>query len=237
LHIRIPKLFPTLTPDPITNFLSLQLLQQIAMFPPLLPRFLPLLLLPSFSIAQASPTVSLANSPEYTALRNCAQCCLVYCFVNFSPANLIQDKLGCANNLNSCLCRADLIPQGVSYLSSCVYSACTSDITDVASAVAVYTDYSSNTDEPFVAGVTTTPGTASGAVATGTLGGGGATTQYIPLTGPVTVTETKVLAGVTGRFAFQPPYQNRTPLQVAKQQRLLDNNINSYSRIVVENST
>jgi hypothetical protein len=122
-------------------------------------------------------------------------CSVLFCLLlrQFSNAILMADKMSCSNDLDSCYCRADLMPSGLEYLSQCVYSACTSDTVDVTSAINLYSSYCSNTGEPFIGASTTI---STGAFAT-SKSGLAATTQTIPLSRYITVTQTKVLLGST----------------------------------------
>lgn len=119
--------------------------------------------LPSYAVS----TVSIESFPQYTELRGCAKCCFRAC--NAGCAFLIADILTCGGDnvvfctndaKDDCVCREDLQPVATTYLSSCVFSQCSSDMNDVTSAVKAYTNYCKSTGQVILA---TTTGTGQGA--------------------------------------------------------------------------
>jgi hypothetical protein len=83
--------------------------------------------------------------------------CAVNCFYSGNKADLLG-LVGCPygveqNLHNECYCRPDLVPTGVSWLSKCVMSSCTSNTVDRDSAVSIYTNYC---ETALAEGVTTT---------------------------------------------------------------------------------
>ncbi|KAF2803235.1 uncharacterized protein BDZ99DRAFT_526608 [Mytilinidion resinicola] len=86
-------------------------------------------------------TVSISQYPLYQQLRGCAQCCYWECNAR-GDFWLANEQLSCGNDpIDGCFCRSDLIPVATSYLSNCAYSSCGSNLNDMTSAVAAYTEY------------------------------------------------------------------------------------------------
>jgi hypothetical protein len=100
-----------------------------------------LFLLQAFPVLSDAPaTQSLYSEDLYKQQRSCAQCCFEgCCCVN---DDLVAGGLSCPSPvLNSCYCRGDLQAAAVSYISSCVSSACSSDTVDIQSATSLYQAY------------------------------------------------------------------------------------------------
>jgi hypothetical protein len=100
-----------------------------------------LFLLQSFPVLSDAPaTQSLYSEDLYKQQRSCAQCCFEgCCCIN---DDLVAGGLSCPSPvLNSCYCRGDLQAAAVSYISSCVSSACSSDTVDIQSATSLYQAY------------------------------------------------------------------------------------------------
>jgi hypothetical protein len=106
--------------------LSLSLLQISVLF----------LLQASPVLSDAAPTQSLYSEDLFKQQRSCAQGCFGCCSDN------VAGDLSCPEPvLNSCYCRSDLQPVAVSYISSCVSSACSSNTVDIQSATSLYQAY------------------------------------------------------------------------------------------------
>jgi hypothetical protein len=99
--------------------------------------------LQSLIFCQDTATLSICSEPAYSTLRACAQGCL-------GCSDLAGDLSCWVNNqaLDSCFCRADLIPVAESILSSCVASQCSSNTVDVGEVLGLYVSYCSNTGTP-----------------------------------------------------------------------------------------
>jgi len=96
---------------------------------------------------------------NWNELRSCAQYCLHYGNLN---------TLGC--EVNGCYCRADIIPQAVSLVSSCASTSC-SNTNDVVSATSFYEAYcASATNTAVISLITNNQPTAMpGSTVTGTI--------------------------------------------------------------------
>ena len=106
-----------------------------------------LLLLLSFSphikqaLSQSTATVSIYSNAAFKAQRLCAFECILCGYGTYGQHDCLAAALDCNTPLqNSCYCRADLQSAAVSYVASCVSSACTNTL-DVNSAVGIYTQY------------------------------------------------------------------------------------------------
>ncbi|EPS37542.1 hypothetical protein H072_8796 [Dactylellina haptotyla CBS 200.50] len=119
----------------------------------------------------------ITNALSYNYLRTCGLCCLGvgFCY----DAQRLTNVLACT--VNSCLCRrADISTSALSYISSCVNSACSANQEDVNQYQGVYQNYCAS-----YLGEAVPSGTDA---ATTVVGGGGATvTQAAPAS---TVTKT-----------------------------------------------
>jgi hypothetical protein len=141
--------------------------------------FLLLLLSYSFHINQASSqstaTVSIYSNVAFTSQRLCALECILCGYGTYGQHDCLAAALDCNSPLqNSCYCRTDLQPAAVSYVASCVSSACMNTL-DVNSAVGIYTQYCATADQTstFVFSsathaATTSGGASSSIVATST---------------------------------------------------------------------
>jgi hypothetical protein len=78
--------------------------------------------------AIAPETVTITAAPGYSGLRACAVNCV----------NNVAAQEGCTRN--DCLCRADILDAGITYVSSCALNAC-QDFSDATSAAAVFSAY------------------------------------------------------------------------------------------------
>jgi hypothetical protein len=100
----------------------------------------------SLGLSQTSATVSIYNSPTFTAQRLCAIECILCEYGTYGQHDCIGTTLSCSSPLeNECYCRADLQSAAISYVASCVSSAC-SNTNDVATAVGIYTQYCETAD-------------------------------------------------------------------------------------------
>lgn len=121
-----------------------------------------LFLLQAFPVLSDAPaTQSLYSEDLYKQQRSCAQSCFVTCCSGFS--DVIANDLSCPGPvLNSCYCRSDLQAVAVSYISSCVSSACSSDTVDIQSATSLYQAYcASNGYSPITTSTSTSTYTPS----------------------------------------------------------------------------
>jgi hypothetical protein len=120
-------------------------------FPSILPLLLLLFLLLGPNIANADDIVSIESFAPYQQLRGCAACCFREC--NARCYFVIGDVITCGHGdiycgqdvHDSCFCRSDLQPTVTTYISSCVYKGCSSNLNDVGSAVYAYTEYCKST--------------------------------------------------------------------------------------------
>ena len=107
-------------------------------------------------------TVSLCNpGSSIWQLRNCAVGCIDNGSGAYNKCDSLAGQLSCPGHdvLNSCFCRNDLLDVAVSIISACVMAGCQSNTLDVASAIALYTNYCSSTGialPPIVIAKTTT---------------------------------------------------------------------------------
>src|SRR5277367_1367325 len=101
-----------------------------------------LFLLQAFPVlSDAAATQSLYSEDLYKQQRSCAQNCF-YSGGVYGDGDNIAIDLSCPSPiLNSCYCRGDLQAVAVSYVSSCVSSACSSDTVDIHSATSLYQAY------------------------------------------------------------------------------------------------
>jgi hypothetical protein len=91
------------------------------------------------SMIAFAASVTIERSNPYSSLRFCAQQCLAG---GTDGGGLpLPQAIGCSNNLNACMCRADLSPSASSFLTTCVDSNCSGDMSDLSSALAAYTVY------------------------------------------------------------------------------------------------
>ena len=101
----------------------------------------------------------------YDNLRLCAQFCVDPTVSTYNPGLI---ALGCSTN--DCMCRADILPQAVSAVSTCAVTSC-SNANDVASATSFMQAYCSSVDSAtFVPLLTTTIASLPGSSVTGTMG-------------------------------------------------------------------
>jgi hypothetical protein len=100
----------------------------------------------SLGLSQTSATVSIYSNPTFTAQRLCAIECILCEYGTYGQHDCIGTTLSCSSPLeNECYCRADLQSAAISYVASCVSSAC-SNTNDVATAVGIYTQYCETAD-------------------------------------------------------------------------------------------
>jgi hypothetical protein len=93
------------------------------------------------ALSQSTATVSIYNGAAFTAQRLCALECILCGYGTYGQHDCLAAALDCSSPLqNSCYCRADLQPAAISYVASCVSSACSNTL-DVNSAVGIYTQY------------------------------------------------------------------------------------------------
>lgn len=89
---------------------------------------------------KAPGTVSIWAMDGFASARSC----MTEAFHAWAWGGLWNGPLLCSNNngyLNECVCRADLLSLGESYISSFVKSACSSDTTDILSGLSMYDNY------------------------------------------------------------------------------------------------
>lgn len=104
---------------------------------------------------QQGTTYDPSTFSDWKDLRSCVQSCLS----DGAYSDFADSSLGCT--VNACYCRADIIPQAVSIVSSCASSLC-SNTNDVATATSFYEAYcSSATQASAVSLITTNVETAS----------------------------------------------------------------------------
>jgi hypothetical protein len=121
-----------------------------------------LVLLTSAHRSLQDSTFNPAAFSNWDELRGCAQNCL-------NPSNGDGlSPLGCS--LNDCFCRADIVPQAVSIVSSCASSGC-SDTNDVSSATSFYEAYCSSATNTAVFSLinNSPPSAVPGSTVTGTI--------------------------------------------------------------------
>ena len=101
----------------------------------------------SITSMPAAGAVSIQSGSDFSTQRGCLKECL-YCVDCSSNFWVFDGDLGqfisCGHHdyyLNSCFCRTDLASSATSYLSSCVFSKCSSASVDVVSAVDLFTSY------------------------------------------------------------------------------------------------
>lgn len=114
-------------------------------------------------------TETIRNVQDWKYFRDCAK----YCFFAGNGWNSVAEKLSCSQPaLDFCICRLDLQSQAVSYLSTCVLSACGSNRNDVTSATSFYVNYCTNNgylaEGPATASAQTTAAMQTTATATAT---------------------------------------------------------------------
>jgi hypothetical protein len=95
----------------------------------------------------AETTVSICQTDPFRALRQCA----AYCISWGTPdghCDFISYRLSCSpfggsfhDARNDCFCRADLVSDAHSIISSCVYSQCSSNTVDYQQVMSVYDNY------------------------------------------------------------------------------------------------
>jgi hypothetical protein len=91
------------------------------------------------SMIAFAPSVTIESSGEYSSLRQCAQQCIWGGTDGGGPP--LPQAISCNDNLNGCMCRADLSPSASSFLTTCIDSNCSGDQDDLSSAIAAYTVY------------------------------------------------------------------------------------------------
>ncbi|KAK0634125.1 hypothetical protein B0T14DRAFT_86739 [Immersiella caudata] len=94
-------------------------------------------------------TLSIKLSPEYSALRICAQTCVD----RGNDNSDLEGHLECGDQkiLNACYCREDLRPKATTFLSSCIVTRCKYNNQDVTSALRLYDGYCSSATKTTVA--------------------------------------------------------------------------------------
>ena len=162
------------------------------------------LILPRYRVVSTMPTSSLepltlTKYPGYVGLRSCvADCVAGYDFANDGLIGFI----GCPYPLyNTCYCNSNIIPEGSSFLSTCVTSRC-SESADVPAAFSVWTGYCDAAGFPMNAAAQTTAAAATSSgttLATTTNAAIGATTQAPT---PVATTATSISTFTTGGRTF-----------------------------------
>jgi hypothetical protein len=91
---------------------------------------------------KAPGTVSIWSIDGFTQARSC----MTEAFHSWARGGLWNGALLCNQNknnayLNECVCRADILSLGESYISSFVKSACSSDTVDIQSGLSIYDNY------------------------------------------------------------------------------------------------
>ena len=104
---------------------------------------------------------TIASADDWIRQRDCAKFCY---WASNRWHDLLGEAIGCTNyayehpNMgcqNLCYCRADLQPQAVSYLVSCINSACSKNSVDVYTATSLYLSYCTPKIAPVTARATT----------------------------------------------------------------------------------
>ncbi|KAK4445360.1 hypothetical protein QBC34DRAFT_164830 [Podospora aff. communis PSN243] len=105
-------------------------------------------------------TLSIKLSPQYSALRICAQTCVD----RGNDNSDLEGHLECGDSkiLNACYCREDLQPKATKFLSSCIVTRCGYNNQDVTSAWRLYEGYCSTATR-----ITTTKSTSTKTTSTG----------------------------------------------------------------------
>jgi hypothetical protein len=106
-------------------------------------------LLLSTVLSQSSATGSIYNNPAFTSQRLCALECILCGYGTTGQHDCLAAALSCNDGSplqNNCYCRSGLQPATVSYVASCVTSAC-SDTVDIDNAVGIYTSYCATADQ------------------------------------------------------------------------------------------
>jgi hypothetical protein len=103
-----------------------------------------LALLPYLPVVFAGTTLSIQSQPAYTSQRDCVKNCL-YCdqyWLQNCDATPLAAVIGCYDDqVDSCYYATDLQSSATSYLTSCIYSGCNGDPTDVSIGVSLYDGY------------------------------------------------------------------------------------------------
>lgn len=101
----------------------------------------------SLAVSQTTATVSIYNDSTFKAQRLCALECILCNYGTYGQHDCLASTLSCSSPLeNECYCRSDLQSAAISYIASCVSSAC-SNTNDVATAVGIYTQYCETADQ------------------------------------------------------------------------------------------
>ncbi|OCT51484.1 hypothetical protein CLCR_08864 [Cladophialophora carrionii] len=93
--------------------------------------------------SQAESTVSITAQPAFSSVRPCVQHC-IWCG-EYWLANCPGSAIGLNNvlsaGLDSLFCRTDLQSSASSYLTSCIYSGCTTNTVDLQDGLSLYNGY------------------------------------------------------------------------------------------------
>jgi len=120
-------------------------------------RRLILLIFASF-VASQNAQYTIESVPAYSLQRSCVQYCIG------TGDGGLPGNLGCPNPnqpLNACACRTDLQPSASSFLTSCVNQWCSSDPSDLSSAISIYDSYCASNGFAIVTAPASTTGATS----------------------------------------------------------------------------
>ncbi|EXJ58513.1 hypothetical protein A1O7_05939 [Cladophialophora yegresii CBS 114405] len=93
--------------------------------------------------SQADSTVSITAQPAFSSVRPCVQHCIwcgEYWLIN-CPGSAIGLNNVLSAGLDSLFCRTDLQSTASSYLTSCIYSGCTTNTVDLQDGLSLYNGY------------------------------------------------------------------------------------------------
>jgi hypothetical protein len=106
------------------------------------------------AVASQNSPYTLDSVPAYALQRVCVQNCVGTGYLGL-PANI-----GCPYTyLNACACRTDLQSSASSYLTQCVDQQCSSDPSDLSSAISLYDSYCVSNGYPLLPAISTTAAT------------------------------------------------------------------------------
>ena len=103
-----------------------------------------LVIFASVVVSQQAQQYTIISVPAYEHQHACVQ----YCIGGEADENL-PNALGCPSTyLNACVCRTDLQPSASSFLTACVNQGCSSDPSDLSSAISLYDSYCASNGFP-----------------------------------------------------------------------------------------
>src|SRR5271156_2414232 len=96
-------------------------------------------------VASQNSQYTIESVAEYSLQRNCVQTCIGIDILG------LPNNIGCPYPyLNACACRTDLQPSASTYLTQCVDLSCSSDPSDLSSAISLYDSYCASNGFPIV---------------------------------------------------------------------------------------